>query len=143
MIRSEIDDFDLDEGVVRIREKKKDQSKEMTFRYVPITPLLERVMREWFGSHPGGQCTFSQDGRRTITAAMAHHQLERTLEGSKWKVVKGWHTFRHSFASNAAAASVDQRLISSWMGHMTPEMEARYRHLFPNEEREALSQVFG
>lgn len=29
------------------------------------------------------------------------------------------------------------------MGHQTEEMRRRYRHLFPDQQREALSSVFG
>jgi hypothetical protein len=34
-------------------------------------------------------------------------------------------------------------MISAWMGHMTAEMEAHYRHLFPHQEQEALAKAFG
>jgi hypothetical protein len=29
------------------------------------------------------------------------------------------------------------------MGHQTDEMRKRYRHLFPDQQREALEEVFG
>ena len=41
----------------------------------------------------------------------------------------GFHTYRHSFASNLAARGVDQRIIDEWMGHQTEAMRKRYRHL--------------
>ena len=49
----------------------------------------------------------------------------------------------HSFASNCAAAGVDQRVIDEWMGHQTEEMVRRYRHLFPSQQRQAINLVFG
>jgi hypothetical protein len=36
----------------------------------------------------------------------ATDHFNRTLAGSKWEVVLGFHIFRHSLASNAAAAGV-------------------------------------
>ena len=53
--------------------------------------------------------------------------------------------FRHSFASNLAAASVDQRIIDEWMGHQTEEqMRTRYRHLFPtNNARPSIQYLVG
>jgi hypothetical protein len=48
---------------------------------------------------------------RLVTRNEATDHFERTLEGSKWAVVRGWHVFRHSFASNCAACGIDQRLI--------------------------------
>jgi integrase len=51
----------------------------------------------------------------------------------------GFHTYRHSFASNLAAAGVDQRLIDEFMGHTTEAMRKRYRHLFPAAKRSAIT----
>jgi integrase len=44
MLRSQIEDFDFDAGVVTIREKKKDRSKDLTIRTVPLAPVFQRVM---------------------------------------------------------------------------------------------------
>lgn len=143
MMRSEMDDIDFDEGTVRIREKKKDQSKDMTFRHVPLSPFLAEILRAWSAQHPGGKYTFCQQPDEALTPPMATHQFVRAIEDSKWAAVPGWHCLRHSFCSNCAAAGIDQRMISAWMGHQTAEMEARYRHLFPHQEKEALAKVFG
>jgi integrase len=78
-----------------------------------------------------------------LTRDEAHDHFRRTLEGSKWVVLRGWHVLRHSFASNCAAEGTDQRLIDTWMGHQTEAMRKRYRHLFPERERAAIRAVFG
>ena len=101
----------------------------------------------------GGQYTICQKletvrGKRRetyvpLTRSEAHDHFKRTLRGSKWEKIKGFHVFRHSFASNLAAAGVDQRIIDEWMGHQTEEMRRRYRHLFPDQQREAINLVFG
>jgi integrase len=78
-----------------------------------------------------------------ITEDEAHDHLRRSLQGSRWSVIKGWHVARHSFASNCAAKGVDQRLIDRWLGHTTDEMRRRYQHLIPNHEQEAIAVVFG
>jgi integrase len=62
--------------------------------------------------------------------------------GSKWEHIRGFHVFRHSFASNLAAAGVDQRMIDEWMGHQTEAMRKRYRHLLPDQRRKAIEAVF-
>ena len=54
----------------------------------------------------------------------------------------GWHTFRHSLASNMASAGVDQRIINETLGHHTKEMERRYRHLLPKKQADALHGLF-
>ncbi len=78
-----------------------------------------------------------------ITADEAHDHLRRSLRGSRWAVIKGWHIARHSFASNCAARGIDQRLIDRWLGHTTDEMRRRYQHLIPNQEQQAIGAVFG
>ncbi len=78
-----------------------------------------------------------------ITRDEAHDHFQRTLAGSKWAVLRGWHLLRHSFISNCAAKGVDQRLIDAWVGHTTEEMRRRYRHLIPSLEKQAIRSVFG
>jgi integrase len=77
-----------------------------------------------------------------ITEDQAQDHLQRSLRGTRWSVIKGWHIARHSFASNCAAKGVDQRLIDRWLGHTTDEMRRRYQHLVPNQEQEAIGKVF-
>lgn len=153
ILRSRIDDFDFQGRTVLIREKKRDHKRSLTFRRVPMSDLLFEIMTGWFADHPGGQFTISQQLRTArgknrevylpVTRSEAHDHFKRTLKGSKWEKIKGFHVFRHSFASNLAAAGVDQRVIDEWMGHQTEEMRCRYRHLFPDQQREAIDSVFG
>jgi integrase len=153
LLRARVDDIDFTGGTVLIREKKRARSKR-THRRVPLSPVLERVLRDWLGRLPGGQFLFCHGlkvprskKRRTavgpLTRDEANDHFKRTVAGSKWEVLRGWHLFRHSFASNCAAAGTDQRLIDAWMGHTTEEMRKRYRHLIPTQERAAIEAVFG
>lgn len=85
----------------------------------------------------------SQPGHAPLTKDEIHDHFKRTLADSKWAVLRGWHVLRHSFASNAAMQGGDQRIINAWLGHQTEEMVQRYRHLFPDQERHAITLVFG
>jgi integrase len=153
ILRSQIDDFDFSSRTVLIREKKKSRSKSITYRRVPMTDLLCATMTDWFAHHPGGQYTICECLSTTrgktrkefecLTASEAHCHFKRTLKDSRWDKIKGFHTFRHSFASNLANGGVDQRIIDEWMGHQTEEMRRRYRHLFPDQQRKAIDSVFG
>lgn len=142
MLRSQIDDFDFANKMVRIREKKRDKTKELTFRHVPLSPLLVEMMMGWFAVHPGGTFTFCEQDGEEISGPMANHYFDWALAGTKWERLSGWHVFRHSFASNCAARGIDQRMIDEWMGHQTEEMRRRYRHLFPHQQHAAMSLVF-
>ena len=104
--------------------------------------------------HPGGPYLFchgldverskkDRDSVQPLTRDEANDHFKRTLASTRWEKLRGWHAFRHSFCSNCALKGLDQRLIDAWMGHQTEEMRRRYRHLFPDQQREAIRSVFG
>lgn len=152
MRRSELEDLDFAERRILIRERKRVRGRH-SIRSVPMSPLLERVLKDWLKVHPRGRHTFvlepdvakSQKDRHEsipLTDDEAGHHFEQVLLGSKWEKLRGWHVFRHSFCSNCAAQGIDQRLINAWVGHQTEEMVRRYRHLIPNQEHAAITSVF-
>src|SRR5262249_23065895 len=67
-----------------------------------------------------------------------HDHFKRTLAGSKWQVIKGWHVLRHTFISACAMKGIDQRFIDEWTGHNTEEQRNRYRHLTEDIQQEAI-----
>lgn len=150
LLRSQVSDFD-GESVV-IRERKRVRGKH-SIRRVPLSTTCQSVMREWFENHPGGQYTFclgsvtrskkSRSGPQPVTPDEATDHFRRTLKGSKWDKIRGWHCFRHSFCSNCALKGIDQRIIDSFVGHSTEAMSRRYRHLFPSSQRDAIQSVLG
>jgi integrase len=142
MVRSLIDDWDLEHGHVQIREKKQDTSLDVTFREVDIHPKLAGVMADWFAHHPGGQHVITQHGE-PLTVDQATDHFNRTLRGGKephekWSKVRGFHTLRHSVASILASNGVDQRYIDKIIGHHTEAMRKRYQHLFPKGVKQAI-----
>ena len=151
LLRAQVRDFDLVAGTMTIREKKRNRQR-YTTRLVPLSDALSSVLAEWFVKHPGGKYAFSfsknalslTERRQAppLTIAQADDHLKRTLSGTKWERVRGWHVLRHSFASNCAAKGVDQRLINGWMGHQTEEMMKRYQHLLPDTQQQAIQSVF-
>ena len=143
ILRAHVDDFDLEGQTVRIREKKKDKNK-TTMRIVPLVPQLAAVMKEWFDHcHPGGALVICEEKDVPLTPQNAHHRFEAVIGGSRWEgKLRGWHVFRHSFASNCAMRGIDQRNIDTWMGHQTEAMRRRYQHLFPDDQNRALAALF-
>ena len=130
--------------MITIREKKRDRSREMTFRTVPIAGVLRSVLRAWLDeSHPAGPYMLCRQGGRPFTRQMMTKAFRSAVKESPWQVVQGYHVLRHSFASNCALKGVDQRVIDSWMGHQTEAMRRRYRHLFPEQEQMAMRLVSG
>lgn len=140
IMRAEVSDFDMTAKTVHIRELKRAKSKR-TIRTVPLSNRLIRLLGPWL-NNATGKIAFAIDGKR-FTADEASSHFSRTLAGSRWNKIRGWHVFRHSFISNCASRGVDQRMIDAWVGHTTEEMRKRYRHLFPTTQRDALHAVFG
>jgi integrase len=143
MMRSRVEDFDFESRTVLIREKKKDKSVQITYRRVPMSPLLAQVMKEWFARHPGGMYTFCLQANQMLKQTFTTKGFRRSLKGSKWVRLRGFHVLRHSFASNLAAKGIDQRVIDEFMGHQTEAMRKRYRHLFPDQRQKTIEVVFG
>jgi integrase len=153
VMRARIADVDLQSQTATIHEKKRAKGRR-TSRRVPLSEFLIGTLKDWIAIHPGGPYLFclqqevahSRKERTEPTALTrneANDHFKRTVEGSKWAKLRGWHVFRHSFASNCAAKGIDQRLIDAWLGHTTEEMRRRYRHLFPDQQRAAIQMVFG
>jgi site-specific recombinase XerD len=49
-----------------------------------------------------------------------------------------WHTLRHTFASRLVMAGVDLKTVQELMGHKTIAMTARYAHVAPTHQLQAL-----
>jgi integrase len=150
--RVRVDDVDSISGTVLLHEKKPARGWR-TIRRVPLSAFVQTVLRDWLAVHPGEQQLFCQvevirskthrEEPIAVTRDEAHDHFRRALAESAWGVLRGWHVLRHSFASNCAAAGIDQRVINEWMGHQTEEMVRRYRHLCPEQQRQAIDMVFG
>jgi integrase len=153
LLRLSTHDVDLDGNTIVIHEKKRTKEKRTT-RRVSLTPFLKTVLKQWLANHPGSQHLFCQTTKvvrsktwrkapTPVTRDEGHDHFKRTLAGSKWQVLKGFHSLRHSFISCLASAGVDQRIIDDFVGHQTDEQRLRYRHLLPNVKEDAIKKTFG
>ena len=147
LMRMEIDDVDFQADSAIIRERKKNKGQRTT-RRVPISAFLKAVIQDWLRQHPGGQMMFCwkkepEDQPTALKPMLAYDQFRRLVRGSKWDVMKGWHVLRHSFISICAAESVDQRVLQSWVGHLSAATHKRYTHLIPSREQQIINKVFG
>lgn len=139
MARANIHDLDFREGFITLNERKKSRDTKTT-RRVPMSGLFKRVMKEWITGRTGP--LFSADGE-PFTPKALHHCFAYPLKDSKWKDLRGWHVFRHSFVSCLACQGIDQRIIDELVGHCTEQQRRRYRHLLPNKVKQSVMSVFG
>jgi len=150
MARVLVDDIDLAAGTVLIRERKRSRVRSTTFRRVEIPTKLVEILKGWLSQHPGGQFAFGHNFEKPfrpptmpLTVDQARVQFSKALRDSKWDVIRGFHVFRHSYASNLASKGVDQRIIDKHMGHQTEEMRKRYQHLAPQVCQRAVEALSG
>ena len=111
-----------------------------------MLPELKKELLAWRQQRPKGQFVLcdartlepvnNDRANRCFWQPMRH--TEWCLDNNRDWFKVGFHTYRHSFASNLAAAGVDQRVIDEFMGHQTESMRRRYRHLFPQARRSAI-----
>ena len=142
MMRATVDDIDLKNNVIHLREKKKTQKKAITFRHVDIFSELRTVLVAWLKLRPSaGRYLFPSAGGREMLPDEAFGLFKRAVRGSKWGVIEGYHVFRHSLASNLASRGESQPNIRAVLGHVTEAMEARYRHIFPADRRAVMARL--
>lgn len=141
LIRAKGEDVDIANGVVTVREKKRQRGTRTT-RRVPLSTLLTEMLGPWLAGRPGKPFLFGLD-QKPLAVQTVQKAIVSVLKGSKWSVLKGWHVMRHSFISALASRGVDQRMIDEFVGHQSDEQRRRYRHLYPSTQAEAIRLVFG
>jgi integrase len=141
MMRARLEDVDLENAIVTLREKKRARGT-YTTRRVPISKLLAEVLTTQMKMQEGKMYLFGE-GEVELTDGQAHKAFMKLVQESKWKVLKGFHILRHAFISALASKAVDQRIIDEFAGHSTEQQRRRYRHLLPQVTRDAIIGVFG
>jgi integrase len=136
---------------ITARSRKQSRQEEETSRDIAMHPELEEILKAYQAKRPKGQYVICPaDTLLPLSIHTAYGHFQRTLEGTPWerelpsgtkKIIIGFHTFRHSFASNLAMQGVDQRLIDKMMGHQTEEMRKRYQHLGRNKLADAIRNL--
>jgi integrase len=139
-------DVEFEQDHVLARSRKQSRRAAETSRRIDLHPELVRELLAWRERRPAGQYVLCEPGSpEPLDPDRANRCFWQPLRGTAWCLNSkrnwfkvGFHTYRHSFASNLAARGVDQRLIDEWMGHQTEAMRRRYRHLFPKDRRDAI-----
>ena len=139
-------DVDFQNDLITARSKKQSTQDEEVQRQVDMHPELKAILLAWREQRPRGQYVVCDDGSTDpLTPNRANKRFWQPLRRTTWCLLSrrnlfkiGYHTYRHSFASNLAAAGVDQRYIDTFMGHQTEAMRRRYRHMYPKDRRSAI-----
>jgi integrase len=146
LLRLRWQDVDLKAGIITARSRKQSNQEEETSRDIDMHPELRLELLEWRERRPKGQFVICRrDELRPLETNDANRVFWQPLRGTSWQLDGkrnwfkiGFHTYRHSLATNLAAAGKDQRIIDEILGHQTEAMRKRYRHLSPLRRREAI-----
>jgi integrase len=138
-------EVNFDDDYIYARSRKQSRRKKETVRRIDLHPELKKELIAWRQQRPSGQFVICDGASlEPIDIDRANRCFRQPLRHTEWSLDSrkrrfkiGFHTYRHSFASNLASAGVDQRVIDEFMGHQTEGIRKRYRHLFPKTRRSA------
>jgi integrase len=139
-------DIEFDQDAIIARSLKQSRQAIETTRRIDLHPELKAILLDWRERRRVGQFVVCDPGSHDmLSSRQTSGRFYYPLRGTRWCLDNkkdwfkvGFHTYRHSFASNLAAAGIDQRVIDEFMGHQTEAMRKRYRHLFPKNRRSAI-----
>jgi integrase len=146
LLRLRWSDIEFDQDALVARSLKQSRQAAETVRRIDLHPELKQVLLEWRERRRQGQFVVCDPGSLgMLTSRETSGRFYYPLRGTKWCLDSkkdwfkvGFHTYRHSFASNLAAAGVDARVIDAFLGHQSEPSRRRYLHLFPRSRRSAI-----
>lgn len=123
-------DVDLGKREITVSNKEGFTTKSRRFRVIPIHPTLCGILAKY--RKPAGRC-FDQVNQRRIFA--------RIMRQAKLGDDVGWHSLRHTFASQLVMAGVDIVTVSKLLGHSAIATTMIYSHLTRDHVRTAVSRL--
>ncbi len=103
-------------------------------RHIPITVTVCDALRQIRGR---GELVFSQRDGRPLYHDTPIRTLHRYCKKANLRLI-GWHTLRHTFASQLVANGVSIKAVQELLGHSDIRTTMRYAHLGPMALREAV-----
>ncbi len=122
-------DVDFERNLLVVRRNVVDGNegapKNNRFRTIPLTHTLRS---ELMATPRIAERVFVLANGRTPNRWSAIEALQRACIRAGLRPV-GWHTLRHTFASQLVGAGVNVAMIQALLGHSTLEMTMRYAHV--------------
>lgn len=128
-----IEDIDSARGFIHVRQSKSNKD-----RYVPLPQRTLELLREQWKSHRNNCWLFPSPGHSRLDMSTATKPITKSSVQTAFRsAVKSAginkkatvHTLRHSWATHLLEASINLRLIQTWLGHSTPNTTSIYTHL--------------
>jgi integrase len=133
------EDVDLVAGKVMVRRRLYrgtfDTPKSGKPREVPLSEDARAALKRH--RHLRGELVFCDLDGRPFSHRVATNALSRALKRAGLRSM-GWHSLRHTFASQLAMAGAPLKAIQELLGHANIQMTMRYAHLAPEIARDSV-----
>lgn len=113
-------------------------------RYIDMTLSLRDRLKEWKQSS-GGKLGLVFPSPVTSGLLNRNSALEALYRACARVGIRrvGWHTLRHTFATQLTAKGVPIRTVQALLGHLSLKMTERYAHVAPDMMRNAVMVLEG
>lgn len=153
LVTAKKSDLDMSKWTLTVSSDKGSRKKKQVRRTIEIhqsvVPMLkdhlktlrksDKLLFPVFARINGG----NRDSDKDINARCdrAHRLLGRLVNDTRWMMLKGWHTLRHSAISIYLDQGYTFDQIAKWTGHVDPETQKLYTHWFDRQARERMDKV--
>jgi integrase len=134
-------DVDFKSRVVWLMSRKGSRQDQTTSRDVYMTKLLSDTLDAQKLKTSKATYVFPSETGAEFDVDEMTKRINALTAGTEFDKGCGWHCFRHSVASIMAAEGKDRREINAVLGHVTEDMERRYRHLMPQQRKTAVQAL--
>jgi integrase/recombinase XerD len=125
VVHLRLEDIDSGRMMIHIR-----QGKGWRDRYVPLSPRLLAVLREYWKEYRPPEWLFpGQPADQPLTTGTVMRHFRRVRRLSALGKQATMHSLRHSYATHLLEAGVDLRTIQVLLGHRQIKTTAKYTHV--------------
>lgn len=120
-------------------------------RYVPLPPVLLRLLRKYWATHRNPLWIFPSEGQDHKQASTSTEPVNASsIQACIQQVVKqlGWqrrkistHTLRHCYATHLSEDNVNLRQIQKYLGHSNIQSTMFYLHLTACGEEASIAKI--
>lgn len=123
------EDIDWTRHQIRVHNKAGFTTKNRRNRTIPLHARLKAILKPQ--ARKTGPCFDATNARRVFSRI--RHKAK--LPGI------GWHTLRHTFASQALMARIPLATVSKWLGHSSVTTTMIYAHLLSDHEQTEIKRL--
>jgi integrase len=134
-------DVDFGSRVLYLMSRKGSREDQSTSRDVHMNDLLLKTLNAQKMKTRNATYVFPSTQGKEYPVNEMTERINVLTAGTEFEQGVGWHCFRHSVASILAAEGKDRREINATLGHVTEDMEKRYRHLMPKQREAAVAAL--